>query len=262
MKRSYTLPYSQSTTQESQFSQEMPVKRTRYYSRSKSSKSYKRAARSSYKAKLYRSPYSQVYPIERRCQFLLDNNPLNGFKDPLTAAFSPFLGLSFSLDGVQPWLGGATIAEVALPNSSELQAVFDKYRLAKVLVEVFYSHNSSPTGDPRLPVLTQALDFDSVDGTSLLNEYAGARLIQFGNNVNSQRFNLYNPTATTVMGSDAPLIAVVSGQKVSPWLDSAASGVNHYGMRFQLSNFGGTQNAVVGTFMFNVKMSFEFKNPR
>lgn len=236
----------------------MPYKRSKYAT-ARTSKSSRRRM---YKPKLYRSPYSIIYPIERRAQFLLDNNPLNGFDDPNSTAISQFLGLSFSLDGVQPWLGGTNITEIPLSNSSELQSVFDKYRLTKVLVEVFYSHNSSPTGDPRLPVLTQALDFDSVDGTSLLNEYAGARLVQFGNNVNSQRFYLTNPTATYAMGSDAPLIAVVGGQKVSPWLDTAAPGINHYGMRFQVSNFGGTQNATVGTFLFNIRLSFEFKNPR
>lgn len=241
----------------SSFPATMP-KRTRY----PTSRTAKSSRRRMYKPKLYRSPYSITYPIERRCQFLLDNNPLNGFDDPNSTAVSPYLGLSFSLDGVQPWLGGANLTEIPLPNASELQSVFDKYRLTKVLVEVFYSHNSSGTTEPRLPVLTQALDFDSVDGTSALNEYAGARMIQFGNNVNSQRFNLYNPTATYAMGSDAPLIAVVGGQKISPWLDSAASGINHYGMRFQLSNFGGTQNATVGTFLFNIRLSFEFKNPR
>lgn len=257
MKRSYTLPYSQTTTQESQLSQEMPYKKARTY-KSRVSKSYKR----SYKPKLYKSPYSMVYPIERACQVVMGLNPSLGFYDFTSTNTSLYFGLSFALEGVTPWLGGSVQTEVGIPSSAELQSLFDKYRIKKVEVEVFYGHNSSESTQPYLPVITQALDFDSVNGTNDLNEYAGAQTRQFGNNNGAHKFKLYNPTIAQSVGSDAPLIAVIGAQKVSPWLDTAAPGINHYGMRFQVSNFGSSTNALVGRFIFRFKITYEFKCPR
>lgn len=250
---SQTIPY---LSQSSMPSSSRSGKRSRRSS--KSSRSYKR----SYSMYKRPSPYALIYPIERRAQYVCIGNPSVGFKDLVSGQTSYYLGFTFSLEGVQPWLATNAQAEQPLPSSSELQSLFDRYRLKRVIVTVYYSLNSAETGQYPMPVLKQALDFNQVTGTNDLNEYAGSKFVQLGNVVNGCRFNLTTPTCSNAVETNTAPTANLAQSAISPWIDTASPGVNHYGMRFQLGYFGNAAAADVGNFLFSFRLEYEFKNPR
>lgn len=208
--------------------------------------------------------YSSIYYFKRYATINYLYNRQLGFQNTGLTVSSPYLGLSFALSQVSPWIGGVYDGTSAglLPNSSELAAVFDQYRIKAILVEVFFSHNTSTSGDPLLPILRQALDFDSVDGTNSLNEYQNRRVHQLGATpIGSIKFHLYNPTAQGVM-QDTLASTGTAAQQVSPWLDTNANLVPHFGMRFEASNFQDTTAGTVGRFQFNIEYDLEFRRPR
>lgn len=225
-------------------------------------KSYK-----SSKLTLYKTPkasYSLVYPIERNATVLLGYSRALGFQNFALTASSPYLGLLFSINQVSPYLGGTydgTSAGV-VPNSSELLAVFDQYRIKRIEVQLFYSHNVSATGDALMPLLRQALDFDSVNGTNALTEYQGCRTNQMGMYMTDGiKYNLFNPTVQGVV-QDSTTTTGTANALVSPWIDSSANNTPHFGMRFQAEPFGDTTAGVAGRFSINVKYLLEFRRPR
>lgn len=208
--------------------------------------------------------YSSIYHFKRYATINYLYNRQLGFQNTGLTVSSPYLGLSFALTQVSPWIGGVYDGTSAglLPNSAELAAVFDQYRIKAILVEVFFSHNTSSSGEPLLPILRQALDFDSVDGTNSLNEYQNRRVHQLGATpIGSIKFHLYNPTAQGVMQDTLASVGTAS-QQVSPWLDANANLVPHFGMRFEASNFQDSTAGTVGRFQFNIEYDLEFRRPR
>lgn len=261
MKRSYTLTQETDTEELTQKSTtEMPVKARRYTKNQ--SKAYLYGKRSRYP--LYKKPsaYAMIYPIQRRAQYTCNLVPSRGFVDQISSQYSFFLGFQFSLEGVQPWLATQAQAEQPLPNSSELQSLFDRYRLKKVIVTVYYSVNSSETGQVPMPLIKQALDFNQVTGTNDLNEYAGSHVKQMGNATNGWKFYLTTPTVSNAVETNTAPTANLAQSAISPWIDTASPGVNHYGMRFQAGVFGNASDSVAGNFLFQFELFYEFKNPR
>lgn len=237
---------------------------------------YKKARTGSYKKSkyykgksypIYKAPkpsYSLVYPIERNCVVNYLYSRQLGFQNVGLTVSSPYLGFAFSLQQASPFIGGTYDGTSAgsVPNYSELAAVFDQFRIKKIVCTVFYSHNSSATGDALLPILRQALDFDSVDGTNSLNEYQNMKVHQMGDTP-AAGFK-YWLTTPTVQGAVQDTLASVGSANAisSPWLDSNASLTPHYGMRFEASNFGDTTTGLTGRFQFIFKYSLEFRRPR
>lgn len=208
--------------------------------------------------------YSTVYPIERNAVVNYIYNRQLGFQNTGLTISSPYLGFVFSMSQASPYIGGTYDGTSAgtVPNQAELAAVFDQYRIKKIICQVFYSHNSSATGDAILPILRQALDFDSVDGTNSLNEYQNMKVRQMGDTPNnSLKYWLTTPTVQTV-SQDTIASVGTSQATTSPWLDSSAVNVPHYGMRFEASNFADTTTGSVGRFQFVFTYTFEFRRPR
>lgn len=242
-------------------------KRTR--SGSKKVTSYKKYSKGKVYAPLKRyaavtPKYSSIYAFKRYTTINYLYSRQVGFQNTGLTVASPYLGMVFSLTQATPFIGGTVdnTSVGTLPNSTELGAVFDQYRIKGILVEVFFSHNTSTSGDPLLPILRQALDFDSVDGVNSLNEYQNRRVHQLGATpIGSLKFHLYNPT---VQGVNQDTLGSVgsSSAVVSPWLDTNAPLVPHFGMRFEASNFQDTTAGTVGRFQFNIEYDLEFRRPR
>lgn len=239
-----------------------------YKSTTGKTKVYKGKSYGSYgKMSMYKQPkvsYATVYPIERTCTINYLVNRQLGFQNLGQTVNSPFLGFNFSLRQVAPYIAGLydSTSASGLPNSSELAAVFDQYRIKSLEVKVFYSHNSSATGEALIPVLRQCLDFDSVDGTNTLQEYQNCRIHQLQNLPNSGlKFLLLNPTVNVVV-QDTQTTTGTSQSKVSPWLDTNATEVPHFGMRFELSSFQEANTGTIGRIQFVFKIMTEFRRPR
>lgn len=253
MKRTYT------ETTDVEFSQDMPiVKKTKSKtSRYLKGKSYPR----------YRVPkptYGTIYAFKRNAVVNYLYNRQLGFQNTGLTVSSPYLGFAFSIEQVSPFIGGTYDGTSLglLPNSSELLAVFDQYRIKQIRCTVFYSHNTSSTGDALLPILRQALDFDSVDGINSLNEYQNMKVRQMGATpIQGLRYMLTTPT---IQGAVQDTLSSVgtSSQIVSPWLDGNANLTPHFGMRFEASNFADTTTGTVGRFQFVFEYTLEFRRPR
>ena len=235
----------------------------------KSSISYKKYSKGKTYAPLKRykavtPKYSSIYAFKRYATVNYLYNRQLGFQNTGLTVNSAYLGLAFSIQQVSPFIGGiydgTSLGQ--LPNYNELLAVFDQFRIKKIIVEVFYSHNSSATGDALLPILREALDFDSVDGTNALNEYQNRRVHQMGATpIEPLKFWLVTPTTQGVVQDTLSSVGSGIGE-VSPWLDTNASLTPHYGMRFEVSNFADATTGTVGRFQFNVEYDLEFRRPR
>lgn len=212
--------------------------------------------------------YQQRYPIERSASIICIINESSGFNNA-----GIYLGMSFCLSGVNWYTvtsGGVVTfqGQAPIPNVSEFQALFDKWKLEKVQVKMIFSNNTSNVSTPTtaLPVIYQAIDFDSVQGFNNLNEYPQVRTCQLGSiNDGFPTFMLYNPKAIDLIqniNSSNVVSSIQGGTKVSPVLDTAAPDIQHYGMRFQYQNFNDNSNVSVGQVLFQIKLSYCFYNVR
>lgn len=257
------MSYSQSTDW-SQSS--MPaLKRYRRSSKLRHSSRYSRRGYSSFS--LYSrprrvTPYSKIYTMERSCSFLTPMNLSTGFN-----AGGQFLGLSFCLEGCQ-WYTGTTYQGLAsISNVTEFQSLFDKWRIDKIEVIPVFSNSQSSVNSPAtvLPVIYQALDFDSVTGTNNLSEYPQMRTIQLGTvNNGLTKCYLTTPTVTDAVSNNnaGTITGVLAGTRISPWLDTASPDISHFGMRFQFQNFGRTSSTDIGTILWQIKIYYSFKTVR
>lgn len=104
-------------------------------------KSVKRSRRSSKPVGLYKSLRSindsDVYTFRRTC------NPMNVLLNTLVGfqvvGSAETVSFTFSLSGVQMWLGTQQSTTTPLPGNSEFQSLFKEYRIKRIKMQCFWS---------------------------------------------------------------------------------------------------------------------------
>jgi len=199
-------------------------------------------------------------------------------KSEISIALSQSLGFNgvgnnvnwgFSLGRIIGFVNGAFQYSIAVPSSSEFQALFDYYKINAVKIQMFFSKTVSAieAANVGLPILMIANDFDDIGESmtlSTMNERVGVRHCQFdANNVNGITHYIKPKPTSVIVATDVTtgtLAASNSGVTFgTQWIDAAQSNIVHNGVKVFYNNQGVTGASVLGnvTFVFDVEYVFK-----
>jgi hypothetical protein len=181
----------------------------------------------------------------------------------------PGLGFSFRLNEiVMQYSDGSGITK-AFGGVTELTALFDQWRIAKVECKIIYSasnysQQSTLTSNMALPVIHIVTDYDDreVDNANFnAQEYPQCRTVRLGP---IHRHTFIPRVKGYVQGSTVTRAAL---NQQSSWYDCALMDIDHYGMKVQYDNFADVAptfdpDQTVGSCKFQFRVYFQFKNPR
>ena len=193
--------------------------------------------------------------------------PINGITGFATVGADPALQIVFNLSSVQFAVGTSGFsAAMNFPNSASYAAVFDQWRLDKVVCQVLFSSNNSAVNtNNQFPIVYGVTDVnDNTTLTSVDNAlaYGNCRILQMGTSSGPtngiQLMTLPNPTVEEDALTTAGTLLTALGRK-SPWINCANPSVQHNGYKFFVQTPGGT-NAVLGYITLIFRCFYSFKN--
>lgn len=229
--------------------------------------SYKEADRNSNvivaapKARLYGmlNSNSTVYPFKRTTSVKWTMNTSTGF-----GALGFGLGINYSLAAINTSSTGGGSTNANLPNSAEFQALFDQYRINKVVLKIYFSNNTSTTASSTsfLPTMYVCNDNDNSVAPSTLGELQQrpeSKLWQLGTNGNTNNIRTitvypnavqaqYTGTAFTSFG-DTPR---------KNWLDCAYPAIPMYGTKIWWDT-DNTSNQAIGFLTIVADIYYDFR---
>jgi hypothetical protein len=134
----------------------------------------------------------------------------------------------------------------ALDQFSSLGTVFDQFRIDEVEVTFRPVTNSDSTA---MPLFLTAIDLDdaaSPSNIAYLDQYSNVCTTMYETQVRRWKpavpASYYQPTTSGY------------GERISPWIDCASSGVQHYGLKYALSPT--VSNACTVLYSTRLKVSF------
>lgn len=161
---------------------------------------------------------------------------------------------------VGPGVGFAvdTYALSQLPSYTEFTALYDQYRIKKILVTWYPSSDgdtSSYVGVTNAPMFHAYRDYDDSSAPTTLADMMQRQ------GVFTRKFN--KPISMTIAPRTLATVSGVSGAGVgsrTQWLDCADSSLTHYGIKWAIS----ANPAATNTFYYNIRYKFflEFKEVR
>jgi len=207
---------------------------------------------------------NRVHRMVQSGQLSLPINALTGFA---TVAADPALQVVFNESSVQFAVGtGAFSAATNFPNAASYAAVFDQWRLDKVVCQVLFSSNSSAVNtNNQFPIVYGVIDVNDtnpITSTDNALVYGNCRIMQMGTSsgptAGIQTMILSAPMvkedAQTTTGT---LLTAISRR--SPWLSTQNPSIQHNAYKFFVATPGGT-NAIVGYITLIFRCFYSFKN--
>lgn len=170
------------------------------------------------------------------------------------------MALAFQLSGTAMYLGGTLAAVWALPNLSELQALYDSYVIEKVEVSIWDSATVAQIGnvnqnttfpDPigyatqPMPLIGWTVDLDDFANTSFtdLQQYSTFKCKQLGGGYPIKQ-TVY-PCAREDLNSGSG-----QGRAAQHVINCSTPGVNHYGLKMSIDGFKATNPSAVSLSSF------------
>lgn len=157
---------------------------------------------------------------------------------------SPNLALTFSLAGMNVFLGGVAITTIPLPNVAELKGLYDSYVIEKIEISVWSGATVSQVGavastvsttdyiSQPMPLIGHTVDNDDAANTSLtaLQQYSQYRCQQLGLGKPIKRSFVpcVNDTLSTSTGF---------GRAYHQVINSANDTVQHFGLKMSVDGF-------------------------
>lgn len=157
-------------------------------------------------------------------------------------------------------------------------ATYDQYRILSCVVEVtpLLNQNSGTVPTPNATVLRWTYDHDdaNTDGMSdsttpgpTADQWWAQRLPNVHQRNISNNSTIYIPVVPTPMiaTADDPTFSTLSAimtNKKRQWIDVAAPGVPHYGLKMQILQRSNTVSDPTPIVSFRIKYNLEFKGPR
>lgn len=154
-------------------------------------------------------------------------------------------------------------------SGGPLVSVFDKFRIRKVETEIVYSANSlgATVANAAMQNMYGVIDYDDSGPLTAVEDalaYPTCKLMVLGqaasNGGSIHRMNLTRPTVIESVQNSA-LGSTNAKHCVSPWLDTGASDIPHYGLKYYL-NSPIPSGALVGMCTFTFHVFLEYKDTR
>lgn len=185
------------------------------------------------------------------------------------------VGLSCSMTNVY-WSTLSGSAGVPIPGASDLQNLFDTYRIDKMVVKVFFQDTGSNTGSGStgMPVISYVNDNTTPPQNyyataSQILQFQGVRQYQHGNGATKggclQTSVVPRAKQLTGMQAGPPGTNNSAGSasdKAFTWYETRNQGEanTHFGTLFYFDPAGATQTTKLGTFSFYVDVYFTCKD--
>lgn len=207
---------------------------------------------------------NRVHHMVMSGQLSLPINALTGFA---TVGADPALQIVFNEQSVQFAVGTSGFSAAAnFQNAASYAAVFDQWRLDKVVCQILFSSNSSAVNtNNQFPIVYGVTDVN--DNSPLVSvdqalAYGNCRILQMGTSSGTsngiQIMTLRNPTVEEDALTTAGTLLTALGRR-SPWINCANPSVQHNGYKFFVATPGGT-NAIVGYITLIFRCFYSFKN--
>ena len=207
---------------------------------------------------------NQIHNVVMSCAGSFSLNNSSGF-----ASISPSCVFAFTGQNVVYSLGGGAYAPFSynFPNAASFQAVYDQYRVRKVVAEITYSSNQSTQSSAiQLPNLYGIIDYndgDAITSQSDALSYSSCKFMQLGNSSGPNNGVQYmtNLRPTSQMSASTTTLGTTTGSvaRISPWIDTDALNVEHLGMKFWTDTPGAT-NVVSGYVQWTFRVFIDYKN--
>jgi hypothetical protein len=215
---------------------------------------------------------STVYRIKRSSSVLLGVNSFAGFTNTTgSTVYGLGLGIAFSLGNTYFYGSTGSNFTSALPNVSELVALFDRFKIERVKVKIVPSFNVlgaqvTAVGTvigAALPIVQEAVDYDDANAPTSsgdLLQRTDTTIVRF----DSTRTRTVKPKASlsASLGAGSTGVAVQSvGQN---WIDTTAAGQDtiHYGLKYWSESMASTPGYQSGYLMVYVEYDLAFSVPR
>lgn len=155
---------------------------------------------------------------------------------------SQTLQMDFSFDAFRVYLGGTQVATVAVPNYTELGALFDKFRIEKI--DIYYTSSAYGNGGMGsgqslyMPGVAYCVDTDDSNPASVtdIQQYAGCKYTQFGGEqLGAKLLASFKPLPSVALYTTGSTVAGAGdllGKNL--WLDAGTPTVKHYGFKMAL----------------------------
>lgn len=163
------------------------------------------------------------------------------------------LQFSFTLAALNIYAAGAStaFAVLALPNYTELTALYDQYRIDWVEMQIMFSNNQSSVNTPAttLPILWLAKDYDDTNNASItdIQQYATQQCWQVGNQRGDGKHVVrVKPNVDTVVYQSALVSGYGRGKP--QFIDTSSPQVPHYGIKIAADPINSSTSVEVGYF--------------
>ena len=215
------------------------------------------------KAKIYRMMNSPntIYRFKRTTSYTLGMNPSFGF---INASGSFGISSSFYLNAVAVSTGSLTY-NANVSNATEFTALFDQWRIAKVVVKYVYSNNTSTTASAvtNMPLLYVCNDNDNanvVANREEIQERPDHKLWQLGTNGGGDNIRTMTCYPCAAVGTYGSGFFNSFGQgSRNMWLDCASTSIQLYGQKAFWPNFRTASTTDIGDLMVIYDIYYEFK---
>jgi len=151
-------------------------------------------------------------------------------------------------------------------NFTELNAIFDHYKINWAKVHITYQHNvSTASGTSTMPTLLWVPDYDDgiPVGPGSLRERAGLEVCEFTSDKRTQVMFL-RPRCLGYVFNSATATSV-AGDSMTGWIDVAADNTGHFGIKGYLANVELPATGVgpfTSSFRFDVELNISFRGTR
>lgn len=187
----------------------------------------------------YRRTYRRRRPTNRRPRRAVYRRRLRSSRRPRLSAlrthhFKRTFTLSPIATATTTVFGAYAFSLSDLPNYSEFTALYDQYRINKLVVRFVPNHNSSEVGATKaLMEFNSVLDFnDQTAPTALtqLYEYANWRMTR-GNSIHTR---VFSPAVLGVVSTINATNFTGDQSKWKQWLATSQTDIEHYGIKYAI----------------------------
>lgn len=205
------------------------------------------------------------HKIRRSVTIVIPYSPLNGFT--VGGGTGQNLNFGYSLSAISMLCGGAT-STLAVPNSTQMSTLFDKWRISSVRAQIYFQDNSSTTSvnTTNMPLLNYVWDTsdNAVEALSDMLSHDKCRRYQFGNGAAKGGClrTSGRPQATLGTG-DLLLGGTTTGSHVEPratWFQTTTPNVLHNCLKIVADPIGATLATSEGSFSFYFDIMYDLKD--
>lgn len=162
-----------------------------------------------------------------------------------------FTAGTLTSSAVLPTFASFNFTANSLGDLSSLTGLFDQYRITKI--EAWIMPNVLDSTVNSTGILYTCVDYDDSSALTTVQQAQNYTNVLFAPTTEGQ-YRAFTPHAAVALYSG---VFTSFGNEVSPWIDAASAGVEHYGLKLACSVI---PNGVI--FTVNVRMHTEWRNSR